>query len=205
MIGTSIRTYSGRMFDLLRPAASMVCEDDIAYALAGERRFTNHCHGHYSVAEHSLRVSWLVSPVPVLRVKALLHDATEAYTGDMSSPLKQAMRAVTAHLWYGDTPKSDADLIAARIDRAIAEAYGLDSLHDPEIKVADLTMLATEQRDLMSVHDPAEWQYAPLNEAITPMGEPLARRLWRSELRYWLARRDVEAQGTPGANVQRSA
>ncbi len=191
---TWIRTYSGGKYDLLHPRASQVCLDDLAHALAGERRFANHCRGHYSVAEHSLRVSWIVSREPVMRLKALLHDAAEAYLSDWSSPLKNLLRI------YSDGWALELE---ARSEAAIATAFGLENLHEPEIKIADRVMLATEQRDLMAEHDPSEWTHSPLDDVIIPMGEDLARRLWRTELTWWLDARARSLIGsTPGANVR---
>lgn len=83
---TWILTQSGQQFDLLRPTASMIKPVDIAHALSRLCRFNGHTRAHYSVAQHSLIVASLV-PVEHQLV-ALLHDAPEAYIGDMTRPLK---------------------------------------------------------------------------------------------------------------------
>lgn len=61
---------------------------DIARGLAGQIRYKNQTRTPYTVAEHSVIVSLLVHPDHAR--EALLHDATEAYLGDMSSPVKRA-------------------------------------------------------------------------------------------------------------------
>ena len=54
------QTYTGRAFHALDPRADEVFIEDIAHALALQCRFGGHCRVPYSVAEHSVRVSWLV-------------------------------------------------------------------------------------------------------------------------------------------------
>lgn len=61
--------------------------DDIATSLAKQCRFNGHCDGFYSVAEHAILVSRLVPSY--LALPALLHDAAEAYLGDLITPLKR--------------------------------------------------------------------------------------------------------------------
>lgn len=174
--GYWIQTHTGVAFDLLAPTAGMVVLEDIAYALSRLCRFTGHCSRHYSVAEHSVNVakqcqlehgfsdSWAMA--------ALLHDAAEAYIGDLSSPLKSLLRVCAAPAGEEGADlrgmvESPLDRVEHRIKGAIAEHFGtdilwrstyskawqLDSLAMVErkqlIKAVDLRMLATERRDLM--------------------------------------------------------
>jgi len=83
-----IRTVSGRYVDLLDPDPSTICIEDIAYHLDNLCRFTGACVPFYSVARHSVLVSKLCPPEAALC--GLLHDASEAYLGDISSPLKHS-------------------------------------------------------------------------------------------------------------------
>lgn len=85
--------------------------EDIANALSNLCRFTGHVTRFLSVAEHCVLVSHLV-PEPHA-YHALLHDATEAFVGDMGRPIKDR-----------------ADMLAYRqledrIGRVIAKRFGL--------------------------------------------------------------------------------
>lgn len=86
-----IETYSGRFIDPLDPSPAALSLDDIAHALANICRFQGHTRRHYSVAEHSLYVADLLSlwghGSPTI-LAGLMHDASEAYIADLTSPLK---------------------------------------------------------------------------------------------------------------------
>lgn len=82
----AIRTSTGRLFFPLSPKKGSAVIGDIAHALSNACRFTGHCARFLSVAEHSIRVSYLVPPGDALW--ALLHDASEAYLCDIAKPVK---------------------------------------------------------------------------------------------------------------------
>lgn len=154
--GAWIQTRSGRAYPLLAPRPEDVCVEDIAYALAGIARYTGHARrgldGHgYTVAQHSVLVSEIVPPEDALA--GLMHDAAEAYVGDMSAPLKRCLPEY------------------AHVERlsylAIARRFGLPLEIPASVKHADLVMLATEKRDLM-VGEPKPW---------LPLPEPIEREV----------------------------
>lgn len=106
----------------------------IAFSLCHINRFNGHV-GAYSVAQHSILVyhnmTCLYPENFKLRLSALLHDATEAYIGDMTSPLKALMpEYVAVEQHYHDVIDKNFD-IETRSD---------------EVKKVDLKMLATEAR-----------------------------------------------------------
>lgn len=91
--------FSGRFFWPLDPRADEVDIDDIAHGLSNECRYAGQCLDYYSVAEHSVIVSLYVERaardagmaedvVIAWALEGLLHDAPEAYIGDIIRPLK---------------------------------------------------------------------------------------------------------------------
>lgn len=83
--GGWIVTRSGRRVWPLDPRPEDIDIDDIAYALAGTFRFRG--HSRITVAQHSVAVAHAVPRR--WRLAALLHDAAEAYLGDLPRPLKE--------------------------------------------------------------------------------------------------------------------
>ena len=153
-MGPQIMTVSGTYFDFIEPANSEFTIEDIAHALANICRFTGHVKKFYSVAQHSVYVSFLV---PVEHALAgLLHDAAEAFLGDVSSPLKQLL--------------PDYKAIEKRVEEEVLERVGLSLPLDPCIKQADLIMLATEKRDLMMPSTRHGWE---LLRGVTALPAPL--------------------------------
>ena len=67
---------------------------DIAHALAQINRFNGHAKRPYSVAEHSLvcmEIAQHLELPPVVQLACLMHDAHEAYTGDVATPIKRCV------------------------------------------------------------------------------------------------------------------
>lgn len=79
-------TRTGKKFRPFNPRIEDIDIEDIAHALSNICRFNGHVNQFYSVAEHSILVSVLCPDE--LKLKGLLHDAAEAYLGDVPSPLK---------------------------------------------------------------------------------------------------------------------
>jgi 5'-deoxynucleotidase YfbR-like HD superfamily hydrolase len=163
MITTAyVSTFLGNRFYPLAPRIDRVAIEDIAHGLAYQCRFNGQTSQFYSVAQHSLIVASLV-PTD-LRLAALLHDAAEAYLGDMVKPLKVLMPQFAA--------------IEDQVTAIIAAAFGIDFSHYAPIKRADLIALATEKRDLMP-HSTERWAYLdaiqPLPQAIVAMNPAQAK------------------------------
>jgi hypothetical protein len=119
--------------------------NDIAHSLSLICRFNGHCKEFYSVAQHSVYVSllleetekYLSEPKPNLCIWGLLHDAPEAYLGDIPSPIKSAERKYTEKRLLEVISKK---LKLPKIDR-------MDLVHH-----ADMVMLSTEKIDLMDIN-----------------------------------------------------
>jgi len=87
--GPWIQTFSGGRFYFDNPDPKEINIEDIAQALSKQCRFAGHIKQFYSVAEHSLFVSYLaVNPL-----EGLLHDASEAFLVDMPSPIKATLQS----------------------------------------------------------------------------------------------------------------
>lgn len=160
-----IQTRSGQRFDLVHPTSAMVVLDDIAHALSLMNRYTGHTVMPYSVAQHSIFVALHVSDNA--RPYALLHDAEEAYTGDLSSPMKCALRSLSSENAYG--------ALTDGIRKAIFRRFGLQYPPPPklweEVKKADWLALSTEKRDLLE-HDLSwhDWEIPkPVEHRLMPM------------------------------------
>ncbi len=144
-----IQTYSGRKFFPLNPVLDSIVIQDIAHALSMQCRFTGHCKFHYSIAYHSILVSYLCDEE--FSLHGLLHDASEAYIADISSPIKRTVDFER----YREIEKHLQDMIYER--------FGLSKEEPPSVKKADRLMLATEASQLLSpLH--SEWKL-PCNPA----------------------------------------
>lgn len=83
-----IRLRGGRKFHFLRFKPSDIFIEDIAHSLSRQCRFGGYTEGFYSVAQHSIHVSTLCKEAPLW---GLLHDAAEAYIGDICRPWKSLL------------------------------------------------------------------------------------------------------------------
>lgn len=103
---TKLVTFTRRTVDLTKPHHSDIDIRDIAHALSLTNRFGGHTCEPYSVAAHSCHVACLVSRQYALH--ALLHDASEAYLGNLVKPLKHLVSG------FANLEQSFDDAIASR-------------------------------------------------------------------------------------------
>ena len=151
----AVSTKSGRRVSLLNPSPSQIVIGDIAHSLAHQCRFNGHTNKFYSVAQHSVLVASILPRE--LRLAGLLHDASEAYLGDVVQPLKDLLPE------YQSIEANFCEVLGAR--------FGVKLQHNDAIRHADLVVLATERRDLMPM-DTADWSsiagITPLSRTIKP-------------------------------------
>lgn len=100
--------------------------ETIAHALAYINRFTGHV-GQYSVAQHCVLIAMKLPQE--LKLSGLLHDAPEAYLGDVSAPLKRLL--------------PDYKKLEAFYHKVIDDHFGVETEH-PVIKEYDVRMLVAE-------------------------------------------------------------
>lgn len=127
-----INTFSGKKFLLL--GKHEIDLQDIAHSLSFQCRFNGHCLRFYSVAQHCINVARILPQE--LKLWGLLHDAAEAYIGDMPRPIKKELG------FYNNVETS--------ILLSIAGKFNLEWPMPDEIKKADDKMLATEERHIMN-------------------------------------------------------
>lgn len=141
MNANAFRTHSGVLLDLSRPEEADVRLVDIAHHLARVCRFGGAVDRFYSVASHSVYVSNILAAqtqptgLALPALAGLLHDATEAYLGDMVSGLKRMFPEYKS--------------LERRWEARIAEVFGVQLSH-PAIKSADLRARLSEARDLFT-------------------------------------------------------
>jgi 5'-deoxynucleotidase YfbR-like HD superfamily hydrolase len=136
----SILTRSGILFDLADPKPELVRLEDITYALSHINRFTGHTRTRWTVAQHSLLAYHLASRFRGvrLRILCLLHDAAEAYVGDVSSPMKALVPG------FRDVEKRIQDAIFEKFKIPQPDRELLDT-----VKAIDSICYIAERRVLM--------------------------------------------------------
>lgn len=83
-----IRTFSGRELNIFHIKEEDISIEDIGHALSQVNRFNGHVRRPISVAQHSVDCARLCVDTD-FEAHALLHDASEAYIGDVTKWLKQ--------------------------------------------------------------------------------------------------------------------
>lgn len=129
-----MQTFTGRAFFPLEVDPDNIDEFDIAHSLAMQCRYNGHVSRFYSVAEHCVHMSFVVPEEDALW--ALLHDATEAYVGDMVRPLKKHIPIFSE--------------IEDRIMLAVCEKFHLNQNFMPDsVKEADNRIIENERLALL--------------------------------------------------------
>ena len=181
MSSIGFETPTGLIFDLLEPGPAMVRIEDIAWSLSRQCRFNGNTRFFYSVADHCIYVGNLLPPE--IRIYGLLHDAHEAYMGDIASPIKKLLG------------KEKIRQIEKEIDAAIYESLGLSPPSDEILGLvhkADVLALRIEAYHLMPSRgswagDPDEIgsrEYPPL---LLSTAFEYSENLWKEEVRVYNA------------------
>jgi len=168
-------TSSGVDYQPARMNPSDVRIEDVAHALSLICRFNGHCQVHYSVAQHSLLVTRILDGLGAPReamLCGLMHDAHEAYVGDVPTPIKALLGAAWAEVEH---QAEVAVLAAFGLERAMTDWREL-------IRHADRIALATERRDLMrfDVECNRPW---PMLTGVEPHPLPATEGGWTPE--WW--------------------
>ena len=151
---SSISVVGGEFFDLLQPQNSEYDIYVIATALSNLCRYTGHVTRFYSVAEHSVLVS-LACP-PQYALEGLLHDASEAFVGDVSSPLKKLIPA------YKE--------IEENIQADICRRFGLTYPFPEAIHKADKQLYWSERKEIAPAVDSMWHKEFRASRKVEPTG-----------------------------------
>lgn len=168
----SLQTFYGRRVSVMNPKESEIDIEDIGYSLAKQCRFNGHCSEFYSVAEHCVRGSELAEQMygrDVAR-EFLLHDATEAYLGDLIRPVKRMIpqfEDIEQGFWW-----------------VISKKFSLPYVHSKEVHYLDNVMVCWEKRDLLPNSEP--WPNLPeISHLQLPKLHPWD---WETSLREFTSR-----------------
>jgi 5'-deoxynucleotidase YfbR-like HD superfamily hydrolase len=137
--GDTIRTYAGEYVNVFETDPATILVVDIAHGLSNVCRFAGHTYVHYSVAQHCIECvkalqSRGTTDKKILRT-LLMHDATEAYLGDMARPIKRRM--------------PEYKKIEMALEAVIAAKFDLHFPFPPIIKEVDRYQLEVEHLALM--------------------------------------------------------
>lgn len=125
-----IHTFSRQWVNPLDVLAGDLRIEDIAHALALINRFVGHTREPISVAQHCIWVSYLCGRVHALQ--GLIHDAPEAYVGDVSKWLKHSDEMTPFRA------------VEDRIQRTIYRHFGCAEETHVQVEYADRLMVRFE-------------------------------------------------------------
>lgn len=173
-----ILTNSGKKLHPLAPKPEEISIKDIAKSLSQLCRFTGHSNFFYSVAHHSIIVSEIVDKK--YRLQALLHDASEFALNDFNSILKHS-GAFQDYIYY-----------ESKMQSAIYAKFKLPTEEPKEVKDADIKVLETELRDLMTLPEDYKPKVEPLTTKIIPYTSSSVEALFLHTFRGLVASEDYE-------------
>lgn len=158
-----IETSKGRRFYFANPTFD---SEEIAHSLANQCRYVGQSLRRYSTAEHSILVSMICEQMGLCDpFEGLMHDAHEAYMGDMSSPLKSLLK--------------DYRFIEDHVEAQLREVLVLPSHKTSGCDFADKVALVVEARQMMPSKG-ENWK-----DVVTPAHRQMANRLTDLRVNFW--------------------
>lgn len=171
--GVKMTTFTGKYVDPYDMSPDDLNIEDIAQGLSCMTRFAGQCRQFYSVAQHSVHCAQAVFKQTQNRKLAriaLLHDAPEAFLCDLVRCVKLKLpdyQDAEYGIWLSVVLKFNLEPLVALVHDGTVEVD-----LPPEVRDADLRMLVTERRDLISdksavwdlekTHDPYDFQVFPM-------------------------------------------
>ena len=166
---TAMHLTSGGILDLADPDPALINFGDIITSLSRQARYNGQGRFFYSVAEHSLMVCQLVMQRHPCRqniglwMAALLHDAHEAYIGDITKPMQALL---------GEDAAAQREKVCARLDQAIFARAGIFCPTEAEaaiIKQADRDMTVIEIEALFGPSHSDRFMRLPIAALVTEL------------------------------------
>lgn len=186
---TLLYAYKAGFVCPMNPIPAQIHIEDIARGLAHKCRWNGQTRTYYSVAEHSIEVMKMCGPEFALW--GLLHDAGEAYLGDVPDPIKD-------QVWYhvpGPTgvirkvPYREAEIA---IRNMVLRKAGSVVVSTPDVvREADMIIRRWEERELVSP-DTRE------TSTFVPMAPHEAMAVWLMHYDRLVAQAAVDAMDTAG-------
>jgi len=168
-MNTKVYTFDGGLISPFNPIPEQILFSDIARGLAHRCRWGGQIREYYSVAEHSIMVACQCSDE--YRLWGLLHDAAEAYIGDIPAPLKDKVwfhvpdeQGVIQKLPYSDVEDRILHMVLAEAGCSVVAMP--DVVHE-----ADMIIRRWEYRELL---DPGTRH----NSTFVPMTPTEAMARW---------------------------
>lgn len=144
-VPSAMRTRSGAWVDLVNPQPGNIFLSDIAFHLSQTNRWVGATQSPIPVTVHSIKVAELLREkgyTPVIQFYGLMHDAHEAYMGDLSRPLVRALV-----IMLGSEIIPTLERMKHNLDVVIRAALGIREPDEGEksaVKWADTHILNTE-------------------------------------------------------------
>lgn len=175
--GAWSQAHSGQAYYALDPRANEIHFEDVCIGLSREARYRGQTREPMYVAEHCVLVSqwcerlatergWLPGEVHEVACEGLLHDAAEAYIGDVARPLKRqrAMRGYRR--------------IEKRWWRAICERFHLRPTEKSTALVEEVDgRIVLDEVEALFV-DPDMWARAGRYRGRKPLGADIRAWSW---------------------------
>jgi len=133
--GGYFTTFSGHKFNPFDPDVwNLIDIKDIAHAQSNICRFGGHVRQNYSLAQHSVLVSYMCNPEDAL--DGLLHDSSEAYIADIVRPVKET-KLFESYRW-----------LESKLEQDVAKKFGTRYPMPASVKAADMEVVVWEALNL---------------------------------------------------------
>jgi len=160
-----IPTYTGNGFNLLSPQPDDIRIEDLARGVAYKFRYSGQV-SPITVAEHSVLVSTIIEilwPESKKMLAGLMHDACQAYTQDIQTPVRKFIKVELPH---GEVVSWN--ILEAKLNQAIAKHLGLESRYwgAPEVKAANILAVALEKQQCPVLRRSGNWGLPSVPEQV---------------------------------------